>query len=206
MRESGPDPLANVSRETLDRIVEFEALLLKWTKSINLISRDTQKDIRNRHIRDSAQLYHLAPHSGGTWLDLGSGGGLPALVCAILDAQTAPRWSFKLIESDQRKSTFLRTAARTLGLNVQVLSERIENVPPLGAQLVTARALAALPKLLTLATPHGHPHTTYIFPKGASSAAEIVAAQADWRFRIETVPSITNPDSSLLILGDVTRA
>ncbi|MEO1681333.1 MAG: 16S rRNA (guanine(527)-N(7))-methyltransferase RsmG [Pseudomonadota bacterium] len=195
----------DVSRETLERLDAYVALLKRWTKSVNLISRNSVPHIWSRHILDSAQLVAHAPTDPSPWLDLGSGGGLPALVCAILSGQMARDPQMTLVESDQRKSAFLRQAAAELDLKVAVLAKRIEDISPIPSSIVTARALAPLAELLRLASPHAMPETTLIFPKGETFRAEIESAKAQWRFTHSTHPSITNTSAGIVVVRGVER-
>ena len=137
----------DVSRETIDRLSHFEQTLLKWNPKINLVSKSSLQDIWTRHIVDSAQVFllaedHISKEEDSNWLDIGSGGGFPGLVIAILAAERATRLSVTLIESDKRKAAFLRTAARECGVRVKVISNRIEKVDPQNADFLSARALA----------------------------------------------------------------
>lgn len=193
----------DVSRETLDKLSAFEALLAKWTKKINLVAKSTVDDIASRHIWDSAQVYQP---TDGIWTDIGSGGGLPGVVIAILAQGRGDAQKTVLIESDQRKSTFLRTCARELDLPMTVIAKRIEQADPQGANIVSARALADLDTLLALATPHLADGGTCIFMKGAQWRSEIEAAEQNWRFACVATPSKTNPDAAILRIRDITRA
>jgi 16S rRNA (guanine527-N7)-methyltransferase len=144
----------DVSRETLDRLESYAALLTKWSGAINLVGRETLRDAWRRHFLDSAQVVdHLPPAPAGRArhiLDLGSGAGFPGLVLAILGAGEVT-----LVESDAKKAAFLREAARIAGAPAVVICARIESLSPsdLSPDAVTARALAPLPKLLDLAAP-----------------------------------------------------
>lgn len=195
-----------VSRETLDRLHLYAALLRKWTPRINLISKGALDELWHRHMRDSAQLMALAPESARTWCDLGSGGGFPGLVVAILARDVRPGLSVTLIEADKRKAAFLRTVNRDVGMDVQVLDERVEAAPPQGADVLSARALAPLPKLLGLARRHLAPDGTALFPKGAQHASEHREALELWRFRCETRSSETDPDAVILSISELSRA
>lgn len=196
----------DVSRETHKRLQALTELVRVWTKTINLISRSTVDDIWNRHICDSAQIFPGNLDATTHWLDLGSGGGFPGLVCATVAAEKAPGVAFTLVESDKRKATFLRTAARELGLSVTVRADRIEQMPAQNASVISARALAPLADLLSLAHPHLNPAGQAIFLKGASASAEISSARADWDFALTTRPSITDPNGQILILESLRRA
>ena len=188
----------DVSRETVARLEAFASLTAKWTPRINLIAKGTIDQIWERHIVDSAQIYHLAPEAFGKWVDLGSGGGFPGIVVAAVAREKQPEARFVLIESDQRKSTFLRTAARELDVNVTVLSTRIEDAPPQQADIVSARALASLQTLLPLIRRHLQPEGRALVHKGRQAGHEITEARADWSFALEDHPSITDPDARLL--------
>lgn len=195
---TGIDSLADVSRETRSRLETYESLLRKWNPAINLVAKSTLGDLWTRHFRDSAQLFDICPAGAPRWADLGSGGGFPGLVVAILAAERAPDLAVTLVESDVRKAAFLSTVARETELNVRVLADRIEAVPPLAADVLSARALAPLPQLLAFAERHLAPGGTALLPKGANHAAEIAEALATWRFDLQKHPSQT--DSQAVIL------
>lgn len=196
----------NVSRETFEKLEAFEALVRKWTPKINLIAHSTVPEIWQRHIVDSAQLYAIAPENYEHWVDIGSGGGFPGIVMAILGNAGMPNARFTFIESDQRKATFLRTASRELSLSVKVISERIENVPEQCADVVSARALGALDALMPALQRHLSPNGIALLHKGRRYADEISQAQLNWDFEITDVPSITEPDARLLAIQRISRA
>ncbi len=140
-----------VSRETADRLDRFVGHFLKWQKAVQLVSASTLPNLWTRHIADSLQ---LMPDIGDAKeiVDVGSGGGFPGLVLSI----AAPDKKFHLIESDTRKASFLREAARVTEAAAEVYAERVESVAKriaTGIHTVTARAFAPLPKLLELAEP-----------------------------------------------------
>ncbi|MEO0667735.1 MAG: 16S rRNA (guanine(527)-N(7))-methyltransferase RsmG [Pseudomonadota bacterium] len=192
----------DVSRETLEGLTEYVALIEKWTRKINLIAPSTIPDLEHRHIWDSAQIYH---GQSGTWADLGSGGGLPGIVVAILRKGEGAQDETVLIESDQRKATFLRTCVRTLGLNARVVADRIETAAPEQAQVVSARALINLSELLPLAQRHLAPGGTCVLLKGAKWQEEIAQAEQAWRFSYSATPSKTNPEAAVLEIRDIER-
>ncbi|MFN6952699.1 MAG: 16S rRNA (guanine(527)-N(7))-methyltransferase RsmG [Albidovulum sp.] len=194
-----------VSRETLDRLTQFEDLVRKWNCAINLVAPGTLDQIWPRHIADSAQLFDLAPENASSWVDLGSGGGFPGLVIAILAAAERPSLSMTLVESDRRKAAFLVTAAHGLGLAVAVRAERIEMIPPLEADVVSARALTSLDGLLAHAERHLAVGGTCLFPKGATVDQELARALEHWRFSYQKVPSATGADGVVLKIGDISR-
>lgn len=195
----------DVSRETEAALTRYVELLVTWTRRVNLIGRDTIPEVWTRHILDSAQLLPLIPHDRRHWLDLGSGGGLPALVCAVFIRDSHPELRLTLVESDRRKCAFLTTAVRELGLAATILPQRIEDIPPQHADLVTARALAPLDRLFCLTEPHLVPASRLILPKGARHAEEIAAARACWRFTLTAQQSITSDMSRILCCENIAR-
>ena len=195
----------NVSRETLDRLTQFADLLRKWNPAINLIAPGTIPELWTRHIVDSAQLFHAAPPHPRHWLDLGSGGGLPGIVCAILAAELQPDCRFTLVESDARKSAFLMTATREMSLPTAVLTDRAETIAPQYADIVTARALAPLPRLLPLVARHLAKGGVAVLPKGKNHATELAAARREWQFTTDTRASLTDPLARVLVLKELTR-
>lgn len=198
--------LADVSRETSEKLSAYAALVRKWNPAINLVGRSTLAELEGRHIADSAQLFDLMPPDTGTWVDLGSGAGFPGLVVAILAEEKAPGLRVTLIESDRRKATFLRTVIRELCLkNVAVLAERIEDAPPQRADVLSARALAPLSQLFDFAKRHLSPCGIALFPKGARYREELETALASWHFDVQEKPSSTDPDAVILKFGGIAR-
>lgn len=195
----------DVSRETLERLRIYEALLRKWNPAINLVSKSTLDQVWSRHFLDSAQIFDLADPSARTWADLGSGGGFPGLVVAILAAGRGRELGMTLVESDTRKAAFLMTVAREAGLTVAVKSERIEALSPLGADILSARALAPLVKLLEFSERHLRPGGQALFPKGANHAEELRQALETWSFSYDTIPSATDPDAVVYSLREIRR-
>jgi 16S rRNA (guanine527-N7)-methyltransferase len=195
----------DVSRETLERLGAFEDLVRKWTKKINLIARNDVDHIWDRHIVDSAQVWASAPDEWNHWVDIGSGGGFPAIILATIAVEKKPDARFTLIESDQRKATFLRTAIRELNLNAIVLDDRIELAPPQNADVISARALASLTILLGFAERHLAPNGIAVFQKGKSADDEIIEAKHTWAFDYNKVPSITNGDACVISIKGFSR-
>ncbi|SMX47093.1 16S rRNA (guanine(527)-N(7))-methyltransferase RsmG [Actibacterium lipolyticum] len=195
----------DVSRETLERLQTYEALLKKWNPAINLVSKTTLNDAWSRHFKDSAQIFELAPTDAKHWVDLGSGGGFPGMVIAIIAAEKAPDMKVTLVESDQRKATFLRTVARETGVTTEVIAKRIEETDPQGADVVSARALTSLAGLFEFAERHLSPKGTAIFLKGATHQQEISDALAKWRFDVQKSVSRTDPNAVILTVGGLAR-
>lgn len=206
MSSSGAEEFAartDVSRETLAALETYSELLKEWNKTINLVSPKTLEDLWTRHLLDSAQLFDVV-RSTGVWADLGSGGGFPGLVIAIMKRE-AQEGEIVLVEADQRKATFLRTVIRTLYLPARVVVERIEHAKPLHADVVSARALAPLSTLLGFAERHLNPSGTAVFPKGEKAEEEIAEALENWVFDCEKLPSQTDANSAILRIGDIKR-
>lgn len=199
------DSLPDVSRETMEKLGDLVQLVEKWTSRINLVSTSSRKAIWTRHIADSAQLFDLAPTAGHNWLDLGSGGGFPGLVVAILALEKKPDLAVTLVESDQRKCAFLRTAIRELVLNARVLSTRIEDMEPQAADVISARALADLSTLLGFFARHAGADTTGLFPKGKNWQKELKDARAQWSFDVEPITSVTESEAVILKIKEVSR-
>lgn len=197
-------PALNVSRETLEQLNHYHDLLLKWNRRINLISRSTDTEIWERHIWDSAQVFGLAPPAP-LWLDIGSGGGFPGLVVAILAKASDSTQHVTLVESDQRKSAFLRTVIRDLSLPADVVVDRIEKLSGFSADVTSARALAELTRLLGYAERHLSPNGTALFMKGENWQNEVEIARKTWSFEMEIHPSRTNPNAVILEIKELER-
>lgn len=194
----------SVSRETFERLKIYVDLLERWNPKINLVSRNSLKDIWTRHILDSVQVFRCA-ESVSHWGDLGSGGGFPGMVCAIMAIEAAPDTQFTLVESDQRKSAFLRNVARECGVKCTVTSRRIEAVEPLHADVLTARALADLKTLMSFCDRHLAPDGMALLPKGATWKKELADARKEWKFEAEPITSLTEPQAVILKIKGVTR-
>ena len=192
--------LLAVSRETLARLQLYVELLRRWQRGINLVGPTTLADPWRRHIVDCGQLWRHLPPGSHRLADLGSGAGLPGLVLAIMGAPDV-----HLLESDQRKATFLREAARACAAPITVHAVRIEAAPGLAADVVTSRALAPLTSLLALAERHVHPGTTCVFLKGRNAASELTAAMRHWTMEANSVPSLSDSEGRVLILREIRR-
>lgn len=193
----------DVSRETVDRLMGYLADLLKWSAKINLIAPTTREMAWDRHICDSAQIYTLAPMSFRHWVDLGSGGGLPGLVIAIIASERNPESKITLVESDARKAAFLSLSARTYAPACKVELARAETLAPQGADVVSGRALMRLTKLLGLGQRHMSHDGVCLFPKGAQAADEIQEARKTWRFDLTSAQSRTASDAVVLKISNI---
>ena len=198
--------LLDVSRETIERLEHYQRLLLQWTRRINLIAPSTISTSWKRHIVDSAQIFELLPQNSAHLVDIGSGGGLPGLVVAILAIEKAPLLKTTLVESDQRKAVFLRTVVRELGLSTAIQAVRIESVSDMQADVLTARALAPLPKLMGYAVKLLKPDGTALFQKGRTFDQEVAQARETWDFDLQSYPSQTDQEARILQIKDIRRA
>lgn len=195
----------NVSHETMARLEQYAALLRKWNPTINLVSKASIPHLWQRHIVDSAQIYHLAQPPITHWTDLGSGAGFPGLVIAIMAMETGSPTKITLVESDLRKATFLRSAIREIGLTATVINDRIEKIPPLNADILSARALATLTSLLEFADRHLAANGTALFMKGENWQKELNEAQSKWHFQHQLATSKTESGPVILKIQGISR-
>jgi 16S rRNA (guanine527-N7)-methyltransferase len=198
--------LVPVSRETVDRLDRFVALLLQWQRKTNLIAPSTVGEIWTRHVADSLQLLELAPDAR-RWVDLGSGGGFPGLViaCALADK---PGSRVYLIESNTKKAAFLREAARFIGVPAVIEPVRIEDFVQTFKErvdIVTARALAPLNRLAGLAFPLIERGAKGLFLKGQDVEGELTEASKYWNIEVSLLPSKTSRDGRIVAVHALTR-
>lgn len=183
------------------KLKEFSDFVLKWQKSVNLISPNTIKNIWTRHVLDSAQLYPYIPQTAHRLVDMGSGGGFPGIVLALINkAQNGPIEHFYLIESDVKKSVFLCEASRVFELPVTVINDRLERVCLSNIDVVTARALKDVNELITLGQGFISPQTECLFLKGETVDQEL--AQNMHACRVEKIKSLTS-NGFILRIGEV---
>ncbi len=193
----------DVSRETLERLEAYIALLAKWQKAINLIGSQTLKDVWHRHVLDSAQLRNLAPPASKNWIDLGSGAGFPGMVLSILGVGDV-----FLLEKDARKCVFLREANRITGSGARIIEGQVEEIVSLdpesrpfpAPQVITARAVAPLDRLLTMARPLCIPDTVCLFPKGQDVERELTVVTKYPNIQVDKLPSCTDPCAVILCI------
>ena len=196
-----------VPRETTAPLTRYAAMLTRWQKAQNLVANGTLPDMWIRHFLDSAQLYplilasqgrsqHTGPHR---LLDIGSGGGFPGLVLAVMGLVDAD-----LVDSVARKCSFMTQVARETGAAVRAHAVRIEALAPFDADIITARACARLGQLLTWAAPFVTKDTHLYFLKGAIAAEELTEAEASWKMKVRHHQSQTNPCGVILEITDLT--
>jgi 16S rRNA (guanine527-N7)-methyltransferase len=198
--------LVHVSRETVDNLCAFEELFRKWSRAINLASPSTLDHLWERHIIDSAQLFEMAP-TATRWLDLGSGGGFPGVVLAILLKERLGG-RIDLVESNGKKAAFLRTALGQFSAPGIVHAARIDAVwaEIRGPEVITARALAPLGDLFVLAEPWLTAGATALFQKGRDYRREIVESRDAWTFDLVERASVVDRDSVVLQISNLRRA
>lgn len=199
--------MVKVSHETVGVLDQFAELFMRWQKAVQLVAPSTLPKLWTRHIADSLQLLHYLPEDSKIIADLGSGGGFPGLILAIA-LREKPGAMVHLIESDSRKAAFLREAVRTLQIPAEVHSERIESAAErIGkVDMVTARALAPLPRLFELAEPLMGPRTTGIFLKGQDVDRELTEAAKSWNIRSKVAESLTDSSGKILLVEALTKA
>lgn len=186
-----------VPRETVERLDQFVAILVQENEHQNLISRSTVANLWDRHIIDSLQLLLHAP--SGPWVDIGSGAGLPGLVVAIVRSDP-----MTLVEPRSKRAAFLRETAARLQLDhVTVMQSRIETAAPSLATVITARAVAGLSTLFEAGLRHAAPGCVWLLHKGRGAEQELAAARKTWQGDFRLVPSLTDPESSIVMARDV---
>lgn len=197
----------DVSRETFEKLEHFAALFHKWSASINLVAPSTRDDLWRRHIVDSAQIFQIAP-GAKHWIDLGSGGGFPGIVTAILLSEIGKGW-VDLVESNHKKASFLRLALSETGARGAVHTVRIEDASTkiVSADMISARALADLDRLFGYAEPWAvrNPELVCVLHKGRDYQLEIEKARGRWGFDLVIHQSAVEADSVVLEIAHLRR-
>ena len=190
-----------VSRETEALLARFENLLLERNQSLSLISDTTADIVWTRHFLDSAQLLPLIPEPDRPLVDMGTGAGFPGLVLAILGLPHV-----HLVENNMQKVGFLRSVVEALSLPVTLHGMKSDTVKPFVAATVTARALKPLDQLIGFGKRFLGQNSVCLFPKGRRAEEEMAVAARKWHMKAERFPSVTDPDSTIFRLSDVTEA
>jgi 16S rRNA (guanine527-N7)-methyltransferase len=188
-----------VSRETLERLREYEKLLRNESKRQNLVSVSTLDQLWQRHILDSAQLVRFEPDSGASWIDIGSGAGLPGVVIACLSDGPVT-----LAEPRKLRAAFLEHVVQELGLDAAVKCAKAENVDG-KFDVITGRAVASLPQFLRISRHLSTRKTLWVLPKGRNACSELVEAQQAWQGVFHVEQSVTDPES-FIVVGTGVRA
>ena len=189
----------DVSRETMDRLERYETLLRREAQRQNLVSASTLETLAERHILDSAQLVRFAPSAHASWADIGSGAGLPGIVIAALT-----EGPLLLIEPRRLRAEFLQHCVDALGLGerVSVAAAEVEKVGGT-FDVLTARAVANLDRLLRISTHLSTRKSLWVLPKGRSAQSELAEARRNWQCDATSHPSCTDPESEILVLRNV---
>ncbi len=195
----------NVSHETYEKLKNYQALVLEWNSKFNLISKSTEATIWERHIVDSLQLIKYITNEDKILLDLGSGAGFPGVVLAIACQEIYPDLQINLVESIGKKTAFLHAVNEQLNLNMEIHQERIEKLNIGKVDVITSRALAALPKLLDYAKPFCKKETRLILPKGENWSLENDEALMKWLYKYEVYNSDTSDVGKILRISDLRR-
>jgi len=182
-------------------LARYENLLLERNQTLSLISGTTADIVWTRHFLDSAQLLSLIPEPGRPLVDIGTGAGFPGLVLSILGLPDV-----HLVEHNMQKVAFLRAVADALGLPVTIHGMKSDAVKPFVAGTVTARALKPLDQLLGFGKRFLGQNSVCLFPKGRRAEEEMADAARKWHMKTERFPSVTDPDSTIFRLSDVTEA
>lgn len=196
----------NVSCETISKLKAYETMVKEWNNKFNLVSKSSVENLWNRHIIDSIQLIQFIRPTDVSLYDFGSGAGFPAIVLAIISEQIFPNLTINLVESIGKKIKFLTAVKEELNLkNINIWHERIENLKISNVDIISSRALAALPKLLEYAHPYCNKNTRLIFPKGENWENEVAQAKQQWFFEYETIQSITDNTGHILKISKLRR-
>lgn len=196
----------NVSRETLGQLVDFAEIICQWNEKMNLISKNSVKDIWQRHILDSLQLVEYLPANFKHLVDIGSGAGFPAIVLAVVLAEKKPDVKLTLVESITKKTVYLNDVVQRLGLkNVNIINSRVENAVFKDVDVITARAVAATDILLNYQNMIGNSKTLGIYLKGKSYEQELESARKNWNFDCKVSQNKYGQDGVILSVSALRR-
>jgi 16S rRNA (guanine527-N7)-methyltransferase len=196
------ETLSPATRSDLDRYIE---LLRSWQAAHNLVSPNSLTEVWSRHVADSLQVLDLAPADFKSWVDLGSGAGFPGLVAAIA-SKSLPHRRFQLIEANQKKAAFLRAVIRETGAPAAVQAVRIEEFAVSWKEevnVVSARALASVATVCSLAAPLVGSDTVLLLPKGRDFSRELEEASGSWLFDVVSTQSVTDSQARVLAIRNL---
>jgi len=200
LSKSAFQKIADINSADMERLEIYVSLLSAWQQRMNLVSTSSLKDIWRRHMLDSTQLKNLILPTDKTILDFGSGAGFPGLVLGII--LSVP---IHLVESNARKCSFLREVARKTDANVVIHHGRIEALDPFPADVITARALASLDKLLNYAQPFLAENSRCLFLKGLKSDEELTESRKKWKIIVTEAKSLSNASGTILTIEGISR-
>jgi 16S rRNA (guanine527-N7)-methyltransferase len=187
----------DVSRETVEKLEAYVALLRKEAQRQNLVSSSTLDQLWDRHIVDSAQLVRFEPHAGASWADIGSGAGLPGIVVACL-----VQGPVTLIEPRRLRADFLHRVCESLRIGATVVAAKVERAEGT-YDVLTARAVANLAQLLKISAHLSTRKSLWVLPKGRSAEAELAEAQRSWQGEFHVEQSVTDADSHIVVATGV---
>lgn len=195
----------NVSRETFDKLKTYQQLLNEWQEKFNLVSNNSLPEAWERHFVDSAQLWKFVPEKAESLLDFGSGAGFPGLVLAVIAKEKTPYLKVGLAESIAKKTLFLKAVSEKAGIDVEIINDRIENIPARKVDVITSRAMTSLNGLLGYAYRFCKLETVCIFPKGKKYAEELAEAHRHWKFKCRIESSEVSDEGRILIITNLSK-
>ena len=197
----------NVSRETFLDFERFISMLIEKNDKINLISKKTSKnkEIRERHIIDSAQAIDFVDLNSDTTSDLGTGGGMPGIIIAIIMKSLKKKMRLNLYEKSHHKSFFLREVSRKLNLETEVIQKDIFEKKKLTSGTIMARAFKPLPVVLDLVYKNFSNYKNLIIFMGKNGKETLKDALKDWEFEYKEKKSLTSEDSFLLNIKNIKK-
>ena len=194
-----------VSRETIQKLKEYQSILVDWQSKMNLVSKSSLLDAWNRHFLDSAQLFQYIPQGATNLIDFGSGAGFPGLVLAIIAEEKTPYLKITLVESIKKKTLFLNEVCDKLGLKVNVENRRIEDMVKNKYDVITSRAMCSTAKLLNYSIDFCNPETICIFPKGRTYNNELQQAKQQFDFVCNIKNNQFSEDGKILLITNIRK-
>ena len=196
----------NVSRETLQKIKDFVTILQEWNNKINLVSKNSIKDVWVRHVLDSVQLINYIPQKTTHLVDIGSGSGFPGICLAILMQELLPQAKITLVESITKKTVYLNDVIQKLGLtNASVINSRVENGVFKNVSVITARAVTDLNTLMLYQNKIGNEKTIGLYLKGEKYKEELVCAKKNWHFKLGETPNKYAENGIILQITEIRK-
>jgi 16S rRNA (guanine527-N7)-methyltransferase len=194
-----------LNKNTLNKLKLYEESLKEWQQKFNLVSNSSLDHSWERHFEDSIQLFSLIPSSSKTLFDFGSGAGFPGMVLAVMAQEALPNLKVNLVESIKKKTLYLKHVSEILNVSVNIINDRIENIPAQKSDVITSRALSSLSELLNYSEKFLHKNTICIFPKGKKHMEEIADAQKKWKFDFQIHKSVSSDEGAILVLTNIRR-